>query len=67
MGFDLYNTGKQYLKAEFALLDLALSIETKENRHILYNSHFKKSQTYFNLGLDFFLYSFTFLDITPEE
>lgn len=29
----------------------------------LYNSNFKKSQIYFNLGLDFFLYSSTFLDM----
>ena len=63
VGIDVYNTGKQYLKTEFVLLDLALSIETKENRHILYNSHFKKSQAHFNLGCDFFLYSSTFLDM----
>ena len=33
----------------------------------LYNSDFKKSQDCFNLGLDFFLYSSAFLDITSEE
>ena len=75
VGFDLYNSIQQYLgdEAKFNIkgvnIDLrkparmAFSIETKENRHILYNSHFKKSQAHFNLGCDFFLYSSTFLDM----
>ncbi len=75
VGFDLYNSIQQYLgdEAKFNIkgvnIDLrkparmAFSIETKENRHILYNSHFKKSQAHFNLGCDFFLYSSAFLDM----
>ena len=75
VGFDLYNSIQQYLgdEAKFNIkgvnIDLrkparmAFSIETKENRHILYNSHFKKSQDCFNLGCDFFLYSSAFLDM----
>ncbi len=67
--FDLYNSIMQYAgentkkRMGDAISTLIFPIKEKENNYILYNSNFKKSQQSFNLGLDFFLYSSTFLDM----
>ena len=66
VGFDLYYSIMQYKKAfpqeKFINFDIKHT-SSESFLFSLYNSNFKKSQTYFNLGLDFFLYSFTFLDM----
>lgn len=58
---NIHNSIRQYAKSAYLVLK-PISIEEKENRYILYNSHFKESQTSFNLGCDFFLYTPAFLD-----
>lgn len=66
VGFDLYNSIMQYKKAfpqeKFINFDIKHT-PSESFLFSLYNSNFKKSQIYFNLGLDFFLYSSTFLDM----
>ena len=66
VGIDLYNSIMQYKKAfpqeKFINFDIKHT-PSESFLFSLYNSNFKKSQIYFNLGLDFFLYSSTFLDM----
>lgn len=66
VGFDLYNSIMQYKKAflqeKFVNFDIKHT-PSESFLFSLYNSNFKKSQKHFNLGLDFFLYSSTFLDM----
>ncbi|TLE09186.1 hypothetical protein [Helicobacter bilis] len=64
VGFDLFYSIIQYRQSR---IFGGKSSSPVPFSFFLYNSHFKKSQTHFNLGLDFFLYSSTFLDIASEE
>ncbi|WP_337201893.1 DUF6402 family protein [Campylobacter sp. W0014] len=63
VGFDLYNSIMQYRNTKFHFKYTS----PKSFLFPLYNSDFLKTKQYFNLGLDFFLYSSTFLDIVLEE
>ena len=64
VGFDLFYSVIQYRQSR---IFGGKSSSPAPFLFFLYNSDFKKSQDCFNLGLDFFLYSSTFLDITLEE
>lgn len=57
VGFDLYNSIMQYRNTKFHFK------YTSPKSFLFYNSDFLKTKQYFNLGLDFFLYSSTFLDM----
>ncbi|EOH7045182.1 hypothetical protein ACMC1B_001768, partial [Campylobacter jejuni] len=59
VGFDLYNSIMQYRNTKFHFKYTS----PKSFLFPLYNSDFLKTKQYFNLGLDFFLYSSTFLDM----
>ncbi|EOH1375025.1 hypothetical protein ACLQ77_001796 [Campylobacter jejuni] len=59
VGFDLYNSIMQYQNTKFHFKYTS----PKSFLFPLYNSDFLKTKQYFNLGLDFFLYSSTFLDM----
>lgn len=59
VGFDLYNSIMQYRDTKFHFKHTS----PKSFLFPLYNSDFLKTKQYFNLGLDFFLYSSTFLDM----
>lgn len=59
VGFDLYNLIMQYRNTKFHFKYTS----PKSFLFPLYNSDFLKTKQYFNLGLDFFLYSSTFLDM----
>ncbi|EPU0072217.1 DUF6402 family protein [Campylobacter jejuni] len=59
VGFDLYNSIMQYRNPKFHFKYTS----PKSFLFPLYNSDFLKTKQYFNLGLDFFLYSSTFLDM----
>lgn len=59
VGFDLYNSIMQYRNTKFHFKYTS----PKSLLFPLYNSDFLKTKQYFNLGLDFFLYSSTFLDM----
>ncbi|EAH9076814.1 hypothetical protein EXD38_07410 [Campylobacter jejuni] len=59
VGFDLYNSIMQYRNTKFHFKYTS----PKSFLFLLYNSDFLKTKQYFNLGLDFFLYSSTFLDM----
>ncbi|EAJ7751183.1 hypothetical protein G4F62_001910 [Campylobacter jejuni] len=59
VGFDLYNSIMQYRNTKFHFKYTS----PKSFLLPLYNSDFLKTKQYFNLGLDFFLYSSTFLDM----
>lgn len=64
VGFDLFYSVIQYRQSR---IFGGKSSSPAPFLFFLYNSDFKKSQDCFNLGLDFFLYSSAFLDITSEE
>ncbi|XAK36876.1 hypothetical protein AAH951_04505 [Campylobacter coli] len=59
VGFDLYNSIMQYRNTKFHFKYTS----PKSFLFPLYNADFLKTKQYFNLGLDFFLYSSTFLDM----
>ncbi|WP_052096541.1 DUF6402 family protein [Helicobacter trogontum] len=75
VGFDLFYSVIQYRQSRIRdkFPDMLTTIfGTKSTSptpflFFLYNSDFLRAKQHFNLGLDFFLYSSTFLDITSKE